>query len=209
MNSPISRRILAASIAAAAWTGLVVQFSQSSTTAGSPWLALWIIGEYFTILTNVLVAVVFTNLTVERGPMRTEATIAGTMLSIVLVGVVYNLLLPGAMELSGGSVLVDRLLHKVTPILVPIYWLLFVRKGGLTRSHPWLWAIYPLLYFVYATARGLATEKYAYPFLNVLKLGWQRTALIAFAIAVGFMISGYAVVWLDRVLSSRAARSPG
>jgi hypothetical protein len=41
--------------------------------------------------------------------------------------------------------------------------------------------------------------------LNIAALGWQRMALNAFFIAVGFMVLGYAVVWIDgRMRSSRS-----
>jgi hypothetical protein len=203
MSEGVGGRLFAACIAIAAWTGLIVQLWSSYSTSGSVVLSLWIIFGYFTIISNLLVAVVFTG--VALGRSIPEWIVAGTMLSIVLVGVVNALLLWGALELSGGSALVDKLLHVVTPVLAPIFWVVFTPKGRLTWRHPLLWAIYPLAYLFYATARGLATGRYAYPFLNIAALGWQRMALNAFFIAVGFMVSGYAVVWIDgRMRSSRS-----
>jgi hypothetical protein len=196
MNAGITGRTFAACIAIAAWTGLIVQLWQSYSSSGSVVLALWTIFGFFTITTNVVVAFVFTWIALGRNVA--EWIVAGTMLSIVLVGVVNALLLWGALELSGGSAVVDKLLHVVTPVLAPIFWIIFTPKGRLTWSHPLVWAIYPLAYLFYAIARGLATGRYAYPFLNIAALGWQRTALNAFYIAVGFMASGYAVVWIDR-----------
>lgn len=203
MNEGVGGRLFAACIAIAAWTGLIVQLWSSYSTSRSVVLSLWIIFGYFTIISNLLVAVVFTG--VALGRSIAEWIVAGTMLSIVLVGVVNALLLWGALELSGGSALVDKLLHVVTPVLAPIFWIIFTPKGWLTWRHPLLWAIYPLAYLFYATARGLATGRYAYPFLNIAALGWPRMALNAFFIAVGFMVSGYAVVWIDeRMRSSRS-----
>jgi hypothetical protein len=204
MNVGIPGRIFAACIAAVAWIGLLLQFSETYSTHSSVLATLWIIFAYFTITTNLLVAVVFTFVAMNRTALRSNWVIAGTMLSIVLVGVIVALLLRGALELSGGSALVDKLVHVATPVLVPSFWIFFVRKGGLTWRDPLLWAIYPLLYLAYGITRGLLTGSYAYPFLNVVSLGWQRTASNAFLIAVGFMISGYAVVGIDRQLASRA-----
>jgi hypothetical protein len=208
MYVSIAGCIFAAIIAASAWVGLAMQFAETYSKTSSGMLALWVIFAYFTISTNVVVAVVFTFVAIDRGP-RSESLIAGTMLSILLVGIVYALLLPGALELSGGSALVDRLLHKVTPVLVPVYWILFVGKGGLKWRDPWVWAIYPVGYLVYAIARGLATGKYAYPFLDVASLGWGRTALNAFVIAVVFMVSACGIVWADRMLGGEHPRQPG
>ena len=207
MNVGIPGRIFAACIASTAWLGLLVQFSETYSQTSSVPLTLWIIFAYFTITTNVLVGVVFTFIAMNRTALRANWVVAGTMLSIVLVGVITALLLRGALELSGGSPLVDKLLHVATPALTPIFWIFFVHKGGLSWRSPLLWAIYPLLYLVYAIARGVITGAYAYPFLNASSLGWPRTALNAFFIAVGFMVSGYAIVEIDRTIASRTDRS--
>jgi hypothetical protein len=195
-------RIFAACIAAAAWIGLMIQFADLYHI-NSAMISLWIMFAYFTIITNALVAVVFSCVALDRTVLRSAWIIAGTMLSILLVGVVNALLLWGALELSGGSVLVDRLLHVVTPVCVLLFWIFFARKGRLTWRDPLLWAIYPLVYLVYGIGRGLATSKYAYPFLNLLTLGWSRTALNALCIAVAFMACGYGIVWIDRRAGSR------
>jgi hypothetical protein len=38
---------------------------------------------------------------------------------------------------------------------------------------------------------------YAYPFLDVVKIGWLRTAAIALTMALGFLAGGFVVVGLD------------
>lgn len=198
MKTETSSRIAAASIAVIAWMGLAVQclvlFRQNSSLL----LTLWIVFGYFTITTNLLVAVVFSGLALNRSRLRSGWVVAGTMLSILLVGIIYGLLLHGWNELSGGSAIANVLLHMVTPGVVPLYWLLFTRKGSLEWKHPLLWAIYPFAYLAYALVRGAATGKYPYPFLDVAGLGWPRMALNAACIAVGFLLAGFAVVWLDR-----------
>jgi hypothetical protein len=203
MSVGIAGRIFAACIAAAAWIGLIVQFAELHRV-NSAVMSLWVMFAFFTITTNVLVAIVFSSIAIDRGVLRIAWIIAGTMLSILLVGVVNALLLWGQLELSGGSALVDKLLHVVTPVCALLFWIFFARKGGLTWRHPLLWAIYPLVYLVYGVARGVTTGKYAYPFLNVLTLGWSRTALNALSIAIAFMVCGDAIVWIDNRIGSRA-----
>ena len=203
MSVGVAERIFAACIAAAAWIGLIVQFADLHR-ANSAVTSLWIMFGFFTILTNVIVGVVFSSIAIGRGVLRSDWIVAGTMLSILLVGVVNALLLWGQLELSGGSALVDKLLHVVTPACALLFWIFFARKGRLAWRDPLLWAIYPLAYLVYGIARGATTGKYAYPFLNVLTLGWLRTALNALFIAVAFMVCGYAIVWIDRRIGSRA-----
>lgn len=197
-------RIAAGCIAAIAWIGLIVQFVASYQQIPSIPLVLWIIFAFFTITTNLLVAVVFTAIAMDRSGLRADWVIAGTMLSILLVGVIYGLLLHGLTELSGGSAVANVLLHMVTPILVPLFWIIFWRKGGLTWRDPLLWAIYPLVYLAYGLARGGATGRYPYPFINVNAIGWGQTMINAVVIAMGFMLAGYAVVWIDQ----RVRRDP-
>jgi hypothetical protein len=207
MTDGIAGRTAAAGVAAVAWIGLAVQCLALYNQNSSVLLTLWIVLGFFTITTNVFVAAVFSGIAADRTALRSDGMAGGAMLSIVLVGVIYALLLHGLTELSGGSAVANVLLHMVTPVIVPLFWIFFARKGGLTWRHPLLWAIYPLVYLAYALARGAATGKYAYPFLNVNKLGWVQTALNAAVIAVGFMLCGFAVVWVDRRIGSRRLRN--
>jgi hypothetical protein len=198
-------RIAAACIAAIAWVGLAVQFFAVYRDNSSVLLSIWILCAFFTITTNLLVAAVFTAIAADRTVLGTDWVIAGTVLSILLVGVVYALLLHGVVELSGSSAVANVLLHMVTPVVVAMFWILFVRKGRLRWRHPLLWAIYPLAYLGYALVRGGLTDKYAYPFLNVVTLGWARTAINALCIAAGFLLAGYVVVWIDSHAGMRDA----
>jgi len=204
MNLGKSARIAAGVIAAAAWIGLVMQYMAVYDQTPSVLGTFWILFAFFTITTNLLVAGVFTAIALDNPALRADWVIAGTMLSILLVGVIYGLLLHGLVELSGGSRIANVLVHLVTPALVPLFWIVFMRKGGLTWRDPLLWAIYPLAYLVYALVRGMSTGKYAYPFMDVGRIGWGQTALNAFLIAVAFMLCGFAVVWIDHRLGSRS-----
>ncbi|RXS94651.1 hypothetical protein ESZ00_15185 [Silvibacterium dinghuense] len=191
MASPASG-FVAASIAAAALAGLGVQSAVLFAGNHSAGLTLWILLRYFTILTNVLVVVVFG---LAAGGLRKPSLLAGTVLSIALVGVVYGLLLHGLVELSGGSAVANALLHDVTPAGSVIWWLALAPKGGLRWRDPLLWALFPLGYLGYALVRGAWEGLYAYPFLDVPALGWLRVAGNAAGLAVCFLACGYLMVW--------------
>jgi len=201
-------RCVAGCIAAIAWLGLGFQCWSTLQLNHSVSLTLWIVFAYFTILTNLLVAVVFTGLATRRTHRRASWIVAGTMLSILLVGIIYALLLHGKTELAGGSAVANVLLHMVTPVLVPLFWIIFTPKGQLRWSHPLVWAIYPLAYFAYSLIRGGQTGKYPYPFLDPSRAGWQQTMLSAVVIAVAFLICSYTLVALDHRLARALASSP-
>lgn len=195
-------RIAAAIIAVIAWVGLGTQLQASlGLTGGSLSRALWAMLFYFTIITNLLVALGFSYMTLSR-PLP-PFWLGGLTLSIVLVGVVYNTLLVGLVELSGGALLADFLNHLLTPILVPLWWLAFAKKGGLGWRDPLLWAIFPLAYFIYGIWRAPGAGRYPYPFMDLARLGWTQVGVNAVVIAVGFVVAGFVVVAVDKVMGRR------
>lgn len=206
-NRDAMRRTAAAFIALVAWAGLVIQFDAVLGRTESWAGAAWVMVAYFTVVTNLVVAVTFTGIAAGLATFASPRLAAGLSLSILLVGCVYHLLLRGLLELSGGDLTADWILHTVTPVLVSLYWILSVRKGALTRRDPLLWSLYPLVYLVYALGRGAIEGRYAYPFIDVRALGWPATLVNAVVIALGFLAAGYALVWLDRRLGQPDGRA--
>lgn len=196
-------RIAATIVAFVAWAGLAIQLRASLATVGGLPETIWVMLRFFTVIANLLTAIAFTAIGIGRDRWLTPARLGGITLAMLLVGIVYALLLHGLLELSGGAALADILLHKVTPVLVPLFWLVFVQHGQLTPRAAIGWAALPLAYFIYALVRGRFEGKYAYPFLDVEKLGWPQTLATAVIMALGFLIAGQAMVWLDRRLSPR------
>ena len=206
---PVIARIAAAIVAIIAWIGLGTQLLASmALVGGSLPAALWAMLFYFTVLTNLLVALGFSWM-VFRGALP-PFWLGGLVLSIVLVGVIYNTLLLGLVELSGGALIADFLNHTLTPILVPLWWLAFAKKGGLRWRDPLLWALWPVAYFIYGVARAPGMGRYPYPFMDVGALGWSGVGVNAVIIAVGFVVAGWVLVGVDRVMGrrSKGARAP-
>ena len=190
------RSAAAAIVAIICWAGLAIQFSATFANQHHLVPTLWILLRFFTVITNLLVAVVMTLVAVGR---RVSAFIMGGItISILLVGVVYMTLLRGLVELSGGALLADLLLHKVSPVAMSLWWLLFAQRKALKWNAAMQWALYPLAYFAYALARGHYDHKYPYPFMDVGKLGWTQTAINAGGIAMGFIVAGLLLVWIDQ-----------
>lgn len=157
--------------------------------------------RYFTVITNLLVAIVFSAIALDIRRLSTPFQLAGVTIAIMLVGVVYGLLLRGMVELSGGALLADTLNHVVTPILVPLYWVLLAPKGYVRARDPWLWTLLPLAYFAYALVRGASEGLYAYPFIDLPAIGWTQLLVNAAVMALGFIAAGHVLFWLDGRLS--------
>jgi hypothetical protein len=116
---------------------------------------------------------------------------------MMLVGIVYALLLENLFHDTGAALFASHMMHRVAPIAITVFWIFLVPHGRLQWSAPLKWSLLPIVYFVYAIARGLVTGKYPYPFMNLGKIGVGETALNAAAIAAAFIVSGYAMVWID------------
>jgi len=193
----------AALVAIVCWAGLAVQFSATYGGQHDVATALWILARFFTILTNLLIAIEMTWVAIGR---RASAFIIGGLtVAILLVGAVYALLLAGLHQLRGPAFVADILLHKASPVLMALWWLLFAPRAKLKWTAPFWWGIYPLAYFAYALARASLDGRYPYPFIDVGKIGWLQTALNAGGIAMAFVLAGLLLVWVDgwRPLGSR------
>lgn len=200
-------RLFAALIAVIAWAALGIQFHATFSANGSVPETIWILLRFFTIITNLLVAIIMTAVTIDR---RVSPFLqAGAALAIGLVGVVYMTLLRGLVHLEGPALLADTLLHYVVPIAMVLYWLVIAPKLGLRWHHPLLWSAYPLAYFGYAIVRGSIDGRYPYPFMDVTKLGPGQTAFNALGLAAAFVISGLLMVAYSRFMGRDQTRPLG
>ncbi|MFF1378352.1 Pr6Pr family membrane protein [Streptomyces sp. NPDC058308] len=214
---PVRRPLVAAFralIALAAVTGIVIDL-----VIGSPPRVL----SYFTIQSNVLVAVVLglAAWRAWRGRHPLPPWISGgTVLFIAITGLVYHLILANdasgfsmtddaetlsAMPaMSGWHSLSNQLLHTVTPIGVALDWLLLTRPGGLRLRHAGLWLLYPLAYLAFALARGALLPpgppaRYPYPFLDVDIHGYAGVLGNAVLFGLAFAALALLVLLLDRL----------
>lgn len=93
--SPQNRRLFAAAITLVTWIGLGTQLYASYASAGTLPETLWVMLRYFTVIVNLFVAIMFTAIALGRPHIASPFNLAGVTISILLVGIVYNLLLRG------------------------------------------------------------------------------------------------------------------
>jgi hypothetical protein len=148
--------------------------------------------SFFTVLTNILVAV---TLTTSLRPTRTHAmeffarpnVQTGIAASIALVGAIYVLLLRNVWNPQGLQLVANILLHYTMPVLFVVFWWITVPARDVSRSNIWLWMLYPIVYFLLAMARGVTSGVYPYPFIDAGQIGFARAFGNAFAILLGFI----------------------
>jgi hypothetical protein len=193
------RRFGAGLIALVCWAGIVIQFGDTYARTHGVGESLWILLRFFTIISNVALAIAMTLM--AGGRRVSEFLQGGLTLAILLVGLVYATMLAGLHPLSGAALVADYLLHYVSPACMAAYWFLLTPHLKLRWSAPWLWALFPITYFAYVLARGAADGHYPYPFIDIGKIGTERALLNSIVIGALFVIAGYLLVWLDRRLS--------
>lgn len=196
----ISRRARGAAglVALVGLAGLAIRFTVSLDATGSAGGALWAMLRFFTIIGNALTVAVMAGVALGVRALFRPRIIGCATLVMLLIGIVYILLLRGMVEPGSAAAAANIILHYVMPPLTLAFWLLMAPKGGLSWADPVRWAMLPLAYLPYALARAAEDGRYAYPFIDVDRLGWAQVLSNAAAIAIGFLLAGFALVWLDR-----------
>ncbi len=163
--------------------------------------------SFFTIQSNILVAVCFTFLWLKpkskwglffSKPKNTTAI----TLYITIVGLVYNAILRFLWVPTGFQKVVDELLHLVIPILVLLYWILFVPKKTLEFKNIFPWLIFPAVYLVYTLIRGAFFSFYPYPFIDVILLGYNKVLINSFFMLLAFLFFGTLFIGIGKLRSN-------
>lgn len=195
---------------------LVVQIPITAAATGSFFLTpAGRVGNlfcYFTILSNLLTAVVSAVLAVRptAGSALVRVLRLDAVLAMTVTGVVYHTLLAPLHHYVGAERFADTLWHTVSPLLTVVGWLLFGPRGWIDRRTVAWSLVYPLAWFAFALVRGALIGWYPYPFIDVGALGYPRVFLDAAGITVLFLVLAVIVGLLDRRLPGRpgAGREP-
>ncbi len=142
---------------------------------------------YFTIISNVLVLVTSAAFARGRGTSPLMRVLwLDALVGIVVTGVVYQVALAGLYQLHGLGLAADILLHRVSPVLCVLGWLLFAPRV-LTWRTVWWSLAYPLVWLAFTLVRGAIDGYYPYPFVNADNLGYGQVALNCLLIGVFFI----------------------
>lgn len=195
-----------------AWIGLALQSNtvipgllHEGKTIGGAVIQLW---SYFTITTNTIIAVtvtcalLFPNSHWGRNCAKPE-TITAIAVYIIVVGLVYNLILRPLSHFTGWDKMGNELVHSAVPTLYIIYWLVYATKGSIKWSSAYKWLLYPFLYLVYTFIRGMITDWYPYPFMDVKNIGYTGFWLNSFYLLMLFVTLNLALISLDKTLAKR------
>jgi hypothetical protein len=208
-NSMSVTKTLRLTTAAIAWAAVLVQLvysirngvarGESVARALADYLA------YFTILTNLLVALVLTVPLVapQSAVARFFAHLHVTWTAaaaILVVGLAYHFLLSSIHHPVGMEVVTNLGLHYLVPPLYAVYWVMSTDVTGAPLAPRALHlSAYPTAYFAMVVGRGEVVGVYPYFFVDVSTLGLMG----AFRNACGILVFYLAVAWILRVIATR------
>ncbi len=195
------RRSISIVTAATAWSALLLQLtlvigkmtSEGATVAA----AIWRFFGFFTILSNIAVAVVATMMVVMK---PNAVTRLATVSAIAFVGIVYSVALRATWQPTGWQAVADHMLHDATPVLFVVAWL--SSEHGTLHWRDAAWAIVaPVAYCIYALIRGANDGWYAYWFLDPTQLDGVRMVASIAALSVSFIILALVFIAIDKKLA--------
>lgn len=165
---------------------------------------------FFTILSNVVVAVVVAMLVLRPGVFHRADRVGivwrtlrlDSVLMIVITGVLYNLLLATG-GLTGWAFVSNLFLHVLNPIVTALVWLLAGPRGLIRVSTVFLALVLPLAWAAYALIRGSVIQAWPYPFLDVATVGLPSALAFVAGVAVIGVLLGLALLGIDRLLGRR------
>ena len=203
MHSAKLTRAWFAVTALVALTGLVVQVIATAGDATGRFTT--VAGRvanlfcFFTIDSNLLVIV--TSVLVASGVARGglfRVLWLDALAGIIVTGIVYQVALAGLYELHGLALFADTMLHKVTPILFVLGWLLVGPRGAFTWRAVWWSLLYPLAWLAFTLPRGALTGFYPYPFVDAGALGYGQVTLNCVFIGLFFTALAAGAFLYDR-----------
>lgn len=168
--------------------------------------------SFFTILTNLIVAIYFTVLRLKKTTsllfrLEKPGVLSAVTLYISIVGLVYQVVLRSIWSPTGMQKLVDELLHSIIPLFVIVFWYVYENH----KENQWKfipsWLIYPSLYLVYILVRGNFSNFYPYPFVNVTQLGLQQVLINSGVLVLVFILAAVIFISISRWISKNPSHS--
>ena len=161
--------------------------------------------SYFTIWSNIVVAVVMTVLALH--PLRDTPVLRvlrlDALLMITITGIVYAVVLAPTATLRGWEYLANSLIHQITPLLTLVVWVVAGPRGWIRWSTIPAALVLPLVWLAYTLLRGAVIGGYPYPFVDVVKLGYGQVLVNVVAILVFGVVVAAVLLGIDRLLGRR------
>jgi hypothetical protein len=204
-------------LALIAWFGLVLRLILSFQEGGLH--AVFISLNYFTILSNILIAAVVTALAFNprRDGPKFRWLRLGALVQIAITGIIFILVLAPLYTPEttpkGWDAVANYCLHYIVPSMAVVGWLIFGPRRRITVTVAFSALIIPIIWIVYTLIHGVIEPRaftdgvsYPYPFINVDKLGYLMVGVNTVAIAAFGLLIGFIFLGLERLMSQAPSK---
>lgn len=161
--------------------------------------------SYFTNLSNVIVAIVFTML--ARNPNRRGAVWSAvrmdSLVMISITGLIYAIVLAPDAQVEGLDIIVNSNKHYIVPVMTVLLWVLLGPRRQLTFISVFTALAIPIAWAGYTLIRGEFIAAYPYGFLNVVAYGLPAVLVNIAGVAALGVVLGLLFWGIDRILGSR------
>lgn len=157
--------------------------------------------RYFTILSNLIVAIYFWllfSLNLDKNSLF-KKLLGGVAVYITITGVVFALFLQADFQQFGLDKVGSIISHYIIPILTVGFLLFFREDYNFSFKDIIKWSIFPIGYIIFLLIRGSVTSDYIYPFLELDSLGFGLFTLYFIVLIAFFGILSIGVVCLTRI----------
>jgi hypothetical protein len=155
--------------------------------------------SYFTIQSNLLVAIAATQLALDparNGRGWRVLRVAGVA-GIAITGIVHFVLLRPLLDLTGADYVADKLLHMAVPVLAVVGWALFGPRPRVSRRDLGLALLWPFAWLAWTLVVGALRDWYPYPFLDPDEDGTGAVVVVSIGITALFVAVLALVAWID------------
>jgi hypothetical protein len=186
--------------------GILFNMIVSGSNSTIPFLGIFNPYLYFTIQSNLLVLVWFTNAVICDHKKKTnflqKPFYKGAITSyITLTSLVFFTILEPIYQIQGLHLISSVLLHYVVPIMVILDWVLYETRKTYYYRFLFQWMIYPISYAIGAIILAITIDKYLYPFFNIAQFGWFVLVYIVILSFV-YLIIGITYITFNKKLSN-------
>lgn len=188
---------------------------------------VWETLSYYTIQSNLLVAVLFGLLAwfdFKHAPWEDAWSRIFTgmfTVGITVTMLVYHVLLAPTIAPGGDYVvngLPDLFVHTITPALTLIHWFVYSKKGAMKATDPLFVLLQPIDYVLYLVIYnalggrftwGNTVSRYPYFFLNLDTFGLEGVLMWSAMILLLYLVLGFLLYFLDGLFLYFEQKRPG
>jgi hypothetical protein len=199
-------RLLLILVALLSYLTLAAHFVLGITTFNPAALVFSLLGflQFFTILTNLLLACAFTAHAFYPQPLRafTRPTLATALALYALVlQLIYTGYLRWQWHPTGFQLPIDIALHDILPIAYLLLWIKKIPKGSLRYKDALPWLLFPLAFLPWNALCSHLLHNNPYPFLDPARITYPGLLLSIFSLLALFLLLSLAFIKLDRRLA--------